>query len=236
MTIAAVFPFPDGVLFCADTQHTSGIKQESTKLFFKASGAYPCGATSVFAICGDVMPAKMVMQRCERAFTDFKGALSAHGALGLVEDVVARTYREHLRYTKNETALLGGIYCPADRRIVLVGTDNASVNELVGCSIIGSGGDLGNYLMWDYYQGLRYDTGRLEPMFCHAMRSLEDVKSYDTNCGKASEAIWINHDGLVSERVRLNNGSEVDAALIKLRAATVPQPIPRSPRPPKDGR
>jgi hypothetical protein len=228
MTIAAAFSFPDGVLFCADTQHTSNSKLESTKLFRKE---YPSRARSLFAVCGDVHPAKMLLQRCERRLAEFRGRITSFAATGLVESVVAETYEKHFSHSPREveTALFAGIYCPGDRRIILLQTLDTSVNQLFGYDVIGTGEDLGHYLIRDFYQAIRNERSQLEPMFLKSVGALKEIKEYVDGCGKASEAVWLGSNGALSEvaRIKHDTKKEWNEALVTLKASNVPVPKAR---------
>src|SRR5262249_22089156 len=124
MTIVAGFRLEEGVLFCADAQHTwsTTLKLESTKIFSKA---YQSGDRSMFAIAGHVGLCKMLVQHCEARLTLMDGAdFSALAARSVVEFVFRRDYERYVQHDPDKWQLgfeiQAAIYAPADRSLTFL--------------------------------------------------------------------------------------------------------------------
>lgn len=222
MTVAAAFTLDDGLLFCADTQHSSTLTLESTKLFHKR---YASGARSVFAICGDVPYCRMLVQDCEEAMAAMVDNISQSRVRAAMKGVFAETFASHIFPDPQpvHVEILMGIYCPKDKAVVLLESQRASVSILMGYDIIGSGSDLGHYLIRREYQSLR-DAGKnnLDYVFNLVMPKFKEVKDWADGCGKSTESIWIRKDGTMSDvaRISADTPEEWSKGLIRLAIAT----------------
>src|SRR5437867_1140462 len=156
VTIAAGFTLDDGLLFCADTQHSSTINMDSTKLFWKDD--YKSGARTVFAICGDVPYCRMLVQDCEEALEAISAAkFSKSGVRAELKRVFTKTFQEHIfpDPERPDAQLLMGVFCPAGNHTIMFESFRTSISVLTGYDAIGTGSDLAHYLIRANYQDLR---------------------------------------------------------------------------------
>jgi hypothetical protein len=148
MTVIAAFSCGSGLLFTTDTKHTfpGWMQMEAGKMF-------PCdyknGGKTLFALCGQVHYAKMVIQHCEREFDKLKTPqFSLEKCRAVLERVLAEDYAAHI-YPHPEprpaVEFLVGIYSPLAKKAGLFSVEETTVNRLYGYDCRGSGSYLGPF-------------------------------------------------------------------------------------------
>lgn len=197
MTIAAGFCFKDGILLCADTQHTSSSKTNESKIL----QIQHCGATLILVLTGRTRFA-------HRGYEKIKEQVQLLSAQNLgkrtVQDAIERALRQvfndhiysHPDWGKSDgpdfSFIIGG-YSPIDGPFLLA-TEETVCIEMPSYVCLGSGSYLGDYLCRIY----RRDRASVSEAIHLAIYILHQAKSYDANCGGESEFVVLRNDGTPS--------------------------------------
>jgi hypothetical protein len=197
VTIAAGFRFQKGALLCADTKYTGQMALYDTKLFHKE---YPNGSSSIIAIAGNSSYAKMAVRKCEAKVR----ALSSPTLDQMVDAIELALLEIHAQHIdrhpdRNLTGgpdfyLLMALWSAVDG-LKMYSTSQTSVAPfgIYGCA--GSGEYLGHYIIEPRYQDPRAD---LRLAVSVAFRALQQIKSYDPNCGGYSQLVTLSEEGQIS--------------------------------------
>lgn len=200
MTIAIGFRCSDGILLCADTQHTCpGImKTRRTKAYFYD---FPRNGSKVaFVFSGSVEYAKMAIQRISSAVGRIrKGTLdldSVHRETQReLEEIYAKHIFPHPRFKDVDgpgfdllMACFAGHECGSD----LFSTCESSVCKVEDSYVcLGAGTYLAEFLLKN-----RYETGTdLYGAAGLALGVLKKVKEHVDGCGGYSEMVYLRYDG-----------------------------------------
>jgi 20S proteasome alpha/beta subunit len=194
MTIAAGFRFSDGILLCADTQHTSSSKANETKISQIKHG----GASLVLVLAGRSAFARRGREKIEE---EIKRLPQKQLAKGIIQDAIERALREvfnnhiyvHPDWGKADSpdfSFVIGLFSPIDG-ISLLATEETVCVERPKDVCLGSGSYLGDYLSRIYWNE---HFSIIEAVHL-AIYMLHQAKSYDANCGGESEFIVLWNDG-----------------------------------------
>lgn len=197
MTIAAGFCFGDGILLCADTQHTSSSKTHESKILQVRHS----GAALVLVLAGRTRFA-------QRGYEKIKEQVQLLSAQNLgkrtIQDAIERALRQvfndhvysHPDWGKSDgpdfSFIIGG-YSPIDGPFLLA-TEETVCIEMPSYACLGSGSYLGDYLCRIY----RRDRASISEAVHLAIYILHQAKSYDANCGGESEFVVLRNDGTSS--------------------------------------
>lgn len=194
MTIAAGFVHRDGVLLCADTEHTSStLKLHAAKVrHFEAK----CGRIGV-AYSGDATIAVTVIQGLEHKLK----TLNVKNPLPVIRRVVDREYRR-LVYTHPHFGYLHGpdfnlvlAVQPAGQAVSLHATRGVAVEDIRTYCCLGAGETFGRQLI--------QPTFTLKPapseVLLYAIRMLALVKEHVPDCGGDSMYLDLRHDGTIHQ-------------------------------------
>ena len=218
MTIAAGFNFTDGVLICADTKHSGGLRLFASKVFVKDD--YANGSKSVFAYAGDMGYSRMGIQHCEAAIAKTPRADSAT-LRSKVESEIAKLHREHIyRHPNFKTGMLCvklviGLWSPIDG-LRTYNTQDSQVMEFPGYALAGTGDYLGHYLIRPQYVD---SSSPLEIVTSIAATALASIKEFDDDCGGRTYLVVLRKDGTISPLSKLDTSRREDVALRIARAS-----------------
>jgi len=204
MTIAAGFRFSDGILLCADTQHTypGAMKLHASKIV-RASFAAQGGTLMAAAISGNVPYAHMAVSHCERAI--LKKAPVQMNSVELVlavEDALEDFHQRHVyghpgfqRAGGPDFQLLVALWPHADKNLTLLVSNDSAVTQVIDYECVGSGSFLAHYLIPTIF---RHSKMGLKDTVNIAVHVLRETKDYVDTCGGGSEFIVITKDGKFS--------------------------------------
>lgn len=189
MTITAGFRVQDGILLCADSMYTGGMKSYATKIVKTEME----GGKVAFALAGTEDCCLMLVQACQKAI--LKSA-SKNPSLERIGDLVRKTLRrlfiEHELQDDDAQFLIAawtakdGLQLLSTRKGIVVERDRYNCN--------GSGAYLANYLIEPAYR----DDMDLREVIVLATQTLAAVKAHDEGCGGQSELIVLRSDGSLS--------------------------------------
>lgn len=194
MTIAAGFRFENGILLCADTQWTGKAKTEATKIFTIRHRA----ATLILALTGREIFAKRAVEHISANILSLadadltKSKMQDQIELALREIFSGHVYN-HPDWGTNDTpnfSFVIGIHSPIDGDFLLASDETLTV-EMPTHVCLGSGDYLGDYLS-RMYIGRNQTLSEVSSL---AIYILQQVKSYDADCGGSSEFIVLWDDG-----------------------------------------
>lgn len=191
MTITAGFRVQDGILLCADTMYTGGMKSYQTKIFKTESP----GCKVAFALAGIEDYGLMAIQACQRVIMDYAPKQKSINEIQeLIRSTLRRLYKEHTEIQpEDEVQLLIGAWTRSDG-LRLLSTRKAAVVERPRYKCNGSGSYLAQYLAEAAYQ----PDMTLRHVILLATQLLAAVKSYDQYCGGQSEMIVLGANGVLS--------------------------------------
>lgn len=194
MTIAAGFVHRDGVLLCADTEHTSAtLKAHAAKVrHFDAK----CGRIGI-AYSGDAGFAVTVIQALERKLQ----TLNVESPFQVIRKIVDREYRR-LVYTHPRYGYMDGpdfnlllAVQPVGQAVSLHATREVAVEDIRTYCCLGAGETFGRQLI--------EPTFTLKPApseaLLYAIRTLALVKEHVPGCGGDSMYLDLRHDGTIHQ-------------------------------------
>jgi hypothetical protein len=198
VTIAAGFRFDCGMLLCADTQWTGKAKTEATKIFTIKHRA----ATVVLALTGREIFAKRAIEHItSNILTLEETQLTKNKMQDQVEKALRQIFSHnvyaHPDWGTNDApnfSFVIGLYSPIDGSCLLASDETLTV-EMPTNVCLGSGDYLGDYLS-RMYVGRDQTINEVSAL---AIYILQQVKSYDVDCGGSSEFIALWDDGDTSE-------------------------------------
>jgi 20S proteasome alpha/beta subunit len=203
VTIAAGFRFNTGILLCADTRWTSKAKTETTKIFTISHH----GATVILALTGREIFAKRAVGRITENIREIpENELSKNKMQDKIELALREVFNNHI-YTHPDWGtnnapgfdFVIGMYSPIDGDF-LMASDETLTAVMAANVCLGSGTYLGDYLSRMYIG----KNQTLSEVTALAIYVLQQVKSYDADCGGGSEFIVLWDDGTMSEVGRLD--------------------------------
>ena len=189
MTITAGFRVQDGILLCADTMYTSGMKSYATKITKLEVQA----GKVAFALAGTEDCCLMLIQACQKALAK---VASSNLSMEQIEDVIRKTLRRLFNENElqDDDAQFLIAAWTAQEGIQLLSTRNGVVVERDTFECKGSGAYLANYLIQPAYRS-DMDLREVIPL---ATQTLAAVKAHDEGCGGQSELIVLRTDGFLS--------------------------------------
>lgn len=217
MTIAIALKFSEGILLCADTQHTySGLmKTQGTKLSFYDFTHN--GSKIAFAICGNSNYARMAVQHIASDIGSIsENQTDATSLRHYIEINIRDMYDGHVRHHPYcgqpggpEFELLVVAFTQKDSTLRLFYTFESSVIEVEERYLcIGSGMYLTNYLIkQDYKKDMS-----LPEIVTLASCALTGAKNHVDGCGGDSEFIKFCYDGSASEIFQPSSGISANAS------------------------
>jgi len=188
MTIAAGFLCKEGVLLCADTEHTAwAMKLQGAKL---GCFGFP-GGKLAYVYAGNTRFAFSAIQKCKsrlEACTD--------DLLGEIESVLDNEYRRNVLDHPNEAtdgalaySFLLAFWDGSKTRLFV--TSQTAMQELDGYECLGGGDSLAHYVLRPSYAvGIPYRRALV--IAAHALAA---VKDYVPGCGGMSIFKFLRHDG-----------------------------------------
>lgn len=188
MTIAAGFLCTDGILLCADTEHTGwAAKSHHSKVdHFEVPGGKVC-----FALSGASALAWSAIQECSKQLQ----AAPSNDLVADIETILDAEYRRnvlgHPNYTDFDYSLLLGIWIPNEHPRLYFTTATA-ITEVKEFQCIGIGAELASYLIRPGFYGLT-----LRSAAALAAYTLGSVKDSIRGCGGMSIYVLLRNDGTV---------------------------------------
>ena len=194
MTIAAGFLTTEGILLCADTQYSGGMKVDRTKIF---PSRYGNDATVAFALAGSEAYGKMAIQDCQRAISRIRPDVFTLESI--YESIRATITQIHERYvdTRPEAERGGArfeLLIAVSHRIEglhLYVNRHTALSEVDSHECVGIGEYLAGYLIGSHIKASMGQTLIL------AGQMLGALKCYDANCGGFSQHLILRMDGTV---------------------------------------
>ena len=193
MTIAAGFCYDGGILLCADSLYTGGMKLHQTKLFpFQHSDG--CVA---FALAGNEGYGKFAIQEAQDAIlASPEPEKSVKTVKRLLGKILKSVYSQHIdtrpqnEQYESQISLLVGLW---NRRegFRLLATRKTVAIEINTYDCIGSGEYLGHYIIAPAYESKI--TRRQSVVL--ALQAMAAVKDHDPSCGGQSEFLAISEGG-----------------------------------------
>ena len=188
MTIAAGFLCSDGVLLCADTEHTGwAAKSHHSKVdHFEVPGGKVC-----FALSGASALAWSALQKCRKQLQ----ATPSSDLPADIESTLDAEYRRnvlgHPNYANLDYSLLVGVWT-ANERPRLYFTTATAMTEVKEFQCLGIGAELASYMIRPGFQGLT-----LRSATALAAYTLGSVKDSITGCGGMSIYVLLRNDGSI---------------------------------------
>lgn len=190
MTIAAALPYENGILLCAESEHTGfAMKFNAPKIgYFSA----PCGPL-IYTYAGNSEFAAAAVQKCAAAVVAVKDPDKLSGVLEKAHSVY---YRKMVSLDPADaSAAYWLLLCYRDARgkLLLWKTHESSIRRATGFCALGIGLELATYLVRP-----TYDAGLSEINAVHlAAYMLDRVKSHVPGCGGPSQFVLMRNDGSV---------------------------------------
>jgi hypothetical protein len=203
LTIAAGFPFTDGVLVCADTEVTDSVQKfQSSKLMTFTIG----GTVSkfkplrlVFALAGNVEYARMAITKCERVIAEeFLKSPEWMTDEKIQDSITTTLLRFHEEFIFSHPLyrdglaprieLVIGVFSPCMGRSFLLSTQECAVNEARGPVFAGGGSSFARYVTQQFWK----DRLTKDEVYLLGAHVLEQTKQNAPNCGKNSEFIFLS--------------------------------------------
>jgi 20S proteasome alpha/beta subunit len=208
MTIAAGFRVKDGILVCADTQYTGGVKIHQPKVFRYEIGAGQDSCALAFALAGHEVYGKMAIEDCAeeiekcaasaRSLRTVKGLLRKAVrsiALGYVDSRPDLSDRDVSRFE-----LVIAAWLPRGGGLSLFRASGPGLILVDNYYCAGSGAYLADYLVRSIFT--RHMS--IESAVLMATQALAAAKSYDPSCGGDSEFVMLSSEGKLSEVATYN--------------------------------
>ena len=192
MTIAAGFLSEDGVILCAETQHSSwAMKLDGSKI---ANFQCPSGVVA-FAYAGNSRFAVSVVQKCKRKLE----ALPPVDLRVEIERILAEEYEQKVwRHPSQATdgslhyQFLVAIRQPSERAQLFV-TSQTSLSEVDGYDCIGVGDYLSHYLIRSVFNR-QMPERELLSLCAYTLRA---IKRHVDGCDGYSQFLVLGHDSMV---------------------------------------
>lgn len=188
MTIAAGFSCSDGVLLCADTEHTGWTaKSHHSKVdHFEVPGGKVC-----FALAGASTLAWCAIQKCKkRLHADASSDLIAD-LESILDDEYRRNVLGHPNFNSLDYSLLVSVWTQ-NEGARLFATTATAMTQVREFHCIGIGGELASYLIRSGFQNLS-----LKSATALAAYTLGSVKDSISGCGGMSIYVLLRNDGSV---------------------------------------
>lgn len=185
MTIAAGFWCDDGVLLCADTRMTGGIKLDKSKI---TEISIRDQINTVFAFAGDEYLCRMVIEECRDNLRAQMNDLSLQHFKAIVRESIKPIMDDY----PNETVQLL-IAVVLGQSLHLLATFDFAVKEVDTYECIGSGHAIAHYIL---EKSFKYHS-TVEATRFRATCALMAAKEIDEPCGGNSQIVLIRRDGIV---------------------------------------
>lgn len=224
MTIAAGFKFADGVLLCADTQHSAAgwMKLDASKIKpfdLRNRG----GGQLAFALSATNVPyAHMAIDHCVRAIVSMKPKERTTGGMYLkLLETLEEFYQAHVyphpSFREDGVPgfnLLAAVRSDVDKTLNLYSADTTALNEVQKYDCIGSGGFLAHYLVPRIFW---HDKMALKDAANVAIHILRETKSYVEGCGGNSEFLALHKDGKFGrvENFDISSGEHISSGFMQ---------------------
>lgn len=198
MTIAAGFVCEEGVLLCADTEHTGWTaKFHDSKLdHFEVPGG-----KIAFALAGHSSLAWSAIQKCR----DRLQAVAPHDIMVELEQILETEYRRHVlghpNYTDVGYELLIAVWAPM-QHVALYVTSETCTRKVDGFECIGIGRELASFIIRPTFLRLMRERKALSL----AAYALAEVKESISGCGGMSVYLLLQNDGKVGTLTSLHKG------------------------------
>jgi len=185
MTIAAGFVCSDGILLCADTEHTGWTsKSHHSKVdHFEVPGGKVC-----FALAGSSALAWSAIQKCKKQLQAEQSDDLASDIEVILDAEYRRNVLTHPNYASLDYSLLVGLW--TERGSQLYCTTATALREIKDFECIGIGGELAQFIV---RQGL--PSLSLREAVALAAYTLAGVKEGITGCGGMSVYLLLRNDG-----------------------------------------
>ena len=203
MTIAAGFCTRDGIVLCADTMMTSAMRTYESKIFPYSID----GESYAFALAGHELYGKMAIDECREAVAS---VAVEKRTVRTVRKAIAKAIKEifenHIDLRPEserpdaQIYLLIAAWIPKDGGTHLFSTLSTAVTERLDCDCIGSGYYLGNFLIRPVFQ----NNMPMQEAILLATHALSAAKTYDVNCGGASQFVILRSDGSITNEISPN--------------------------------
>jgi len=197
MTIAAGFLCRDGVLLCADTEHTGwAAKSHHSKVdHFEIQGGKVC-----FALAGSAAFARSAIEKCKK---HLKAGLSAD-PIGEIEQILDSEYRRnvlsHPDFANLDYSLLLAIWTQSTGA-KLYATTRTAINAVRDFQCLGVGAELAAYLIRP-----GFSSPCLRDAVSLATYALAGVKEGISGCGGMSIYLLLRSDGNTGVLTDLHDG------------------------------
>ncbi len=195
MTIIAGFRFNEGILVCADTKNSGGPTNiYQTKLHKKK---YPSTANSVFAIAGRTKFARVAIEQCENALARLPNPTLQEMESTITDELIAFHQKHIYKHPDRNIgggpnfSLLVGLWSPIDG-VELYSTEETSLDKVDSYECLGTGEYLGRYIIDSRFISHKMN---LEKVILIATTALTRIKSFDPDCGGASDFAGLWKDG-----------------------------------------
>ena len=198
MTIAAGFVCEEGVVLCADTEHTGwAFKFHDSKLdHFELPGG-----KIAFALAGHTSFAWSAIQKCR----DRLNAIAPKDIIIELEQILETEYRrnvlDHPSYPDGKYYLLIAVWAPA-QRVALYVTDETCIRKVDGFECVGVGSELASFIIRPTYARLMPERKALSL----AAYALAEVKESIPRCGGMSVYLLLQNDGNVGTLTSFHKG------------------------------
>lgn len=191
MTIAAGLLCQDGVLICADTEHT-GWASKTHQIKIGDFELPATGAKICFALAGATAPAWSAIEKCRKALLDDStGDLPSR-----IEAILDSEYRRNVAtlpsYSDFDYQLLVGLWEPGSHAVKLYSTTATTFVPVREFACIGIGGELASFIIRPAFVGLT-----LRQALPLSIYTLACVKDAIAGCGGMSIYHLIRNDGSV---------------------------------------
>ena len=196
MTIAAGFRFSGGILLCADTEATYGplLKLSSSKIFpidYGVENGILC-----FVIAGSVDYAVMAIEKIRARV--WKSDFSHTAVKEIIKSELLAIYNDHIyihphySYGTAPTFNLLTVFWTLANYLSFWKSEETSVTNVKNYECIGAGAYLAKYLADPVY---KHDSTR-EEIVSLTIEILRDAKDYVPSCGKNSDFLILDDDGM----------------------------------------
>jgi len=201
LSIAVSVVYDQGIVFCADTQITTDIKLNESKIAFYSSSDRKCCLT--FAICGsDLDYARSSAEACWEMVKklDFSTA-TLEVVHRTAEFALAEFYESKIANHPDRSAgfvdfkLLVGIWLRGETRLFI--NREVLLMPIPEYECIGSGSFLANYLIRQYKQA-NPGPWSLADAALIASLAVDAAMEHDPHCGGENEILIVRNDGDVS--------------------------------------
>lgn len=198
MTIAAGFHCKDGVLLCADTEHSAYALSFHENKIFKIETAQ---LKALFSFTGSMHLAHAAIQKCIHKLKVAKlGTIKTHYDVALiVEQIVNAEYRKHVTATPDHNTepayqLLLAAWCDASEGAAIYSTWHGVIEQAPRYACVGAGLVVGHYLLGPVFTtGMDLDNARIL-----AICTVSAAKEHVDGVGGKTNLLSISHSGVVT--------------------------------------